>query len=560
MAEIVKRGKYWYYRFTSHEGRRVMRKGCADRRVTEQMATAAELEAAKVRAGLVDPKETAYRDHEATPLVDHLAAYSAHLADKGRTVAHVALSVGRVRRVIALFRGASLTEIEPANSAAAELARASQALAQWIVPARLSHLTAERVQKSLRRLREEGRSLATCNHHATAVCAFAKWCYDTHRLREYPLRGVEKFNAKEDRRHDRRTVSLDELCRLVEVAHRGRRLNRMTGPMRALCYRLASATGLRFSEIKSITPGSFDWEAPSVTVAAAYTKNGDPATLPLPRDLADDLAAYVATLEPGTPVFPLPSRGRGAEMLRVDLEAAGIPYRDAAGLVFDFHSLRCETATLADQAGVSPRVVQRLMRHSTLELTGRYTKPRAVDIDAAASLLPSLKPKGNQPEVMGATGTDGRFAPRLLSDPTGPALPNPEETSPERATHRETFAPSLRLSGDGQSRTDARSGGMTGLDVQASMQGKSLEKKALDGLVRLQTRPDGRVPKVGLEPTPPCGDRILSPARLPFRHFGARSRSCSTRVATANRRLSVAWASHCLIVPGLGSACQGIGP
>ena len=41
-------------------------------------------------------------------------------------------------------------------------------------------------------------------------------------------------------------------------------------------------------------------------------------------------------------------------MLRVDLEAAGIPYRDAAGLVFDFHSLRCETATLADAAGVSP--------------------------------------------------------------------------------------------------------------------------------------------------------------------------------------------------------------
>ena len=31
----------------------------------------------------------------------------------------------------------------------------------------------------------------------------------------------------------------------------------------------------------------------------------------------------------------------------------------------------------------------------------------------------------------------------------------------------------------------------------------------------------GLLPKVGLEPTPPCGDRILSPARLPFRHFGA---------------------------------------
>ena len=29
-----------------------------------------------------------------------------------------------------------------------------------------------------------------------------------------------------------------------------------------------------------------------------------------------------------------------AEMLRVDLEAAGIPYRDEAGQVADFHALR----------------------------------------------------------------------------------------------------------------------------------------------------------------------------------------------------------------------------
>ena len=60
-------------------------------------------------------------------------------------------------------------------------------------------------------------------------------------------------------------------------------------------------------------------------------------------------------------------------MVRQDLKAAGIPYRDAAGRVFDFHSLRCQMATLADAAGISPRVVQRLMRHSKLEMTGRYT-------------------------------------------------------------------------------------------------------------------------------------------------------------------------------------------
>ncbi len=180
----------------------------------------------------------------------------------------------------------------------------------------------------------------------------------------------------------------------------------MTGPARSLCYRLAVGTGLRYSEVASITPESFDWSGnpATVTVAAGYTKNGDPATLPLPSDLALDLHAYVASLPPGSPVFPL-APDCGAKMLRPDLERAGIPYVDAGGLVFDFHALRCQMATLADAAGVTPRVVQRLMRHSTLELTGRYTRPRAVNIEAAASMLPTLKPEAAGPESVVMTGT-----------------------------------------------------------------------------------------------------------------------------------------------------------
>ena len=179
-------------------------------------------------------------------------------------------------------------------------------------------------------------------------------------------------------------------------------------------------TGLRYEEIASITPEAFDWRSPSVTVAAAYTKNGQTATLPLQDSLVDDLAAYAAQFNPMTPIFPLPP-GKGAKMLRRDLNAAGIPYRDAGGLVFDFHSLRCELATLADAAGVSPRVVQRLMRHSSLELTNRYTRPRACDIDAAASMLPSLKPEvdgASERAVM--TGTDS--SPVSISDTPQNAL------------------------------------------------------------------------------------------------------------------------------------------
>jgi hypothetical protein len=95
-------------------------------------------------------------------------------------------------------------------------------------------------------------------------------------------------------------------------------------------------------------------------------------------------------------------------MIRYDLQAAGIPYRDTSGRVLDFHSLRCETATLLDAAGMTPRVVQRIMGHSTLELTGRYRPPRAVALEAAASMLPTLRPTETGSEQVVMTGTDPR--------------------------------------------------------------------------------------------------------------------------------------------------------
>jgi hypothetical protein len=57
---------------------------------------------------------------------------------------------------------------------------------------------------------------------------------------------------------------------------------------------------------------------------------------------------------------------------------------------------------------VTPRVVQKMMRHSKLELTGQYTRPRLVDLNRATESLPSLRPDHSGPEVstLAATGTD----------------------------------------------------------------------------------------------------------------------------------------------------------
>ena len=50
--------------------------------------------------------------------------------------------------------------------------------------------------------------------------------------------------------------------------------------------------------------------------------------------------------------------------------------------------------------------------------------------------------------------------------------------------------------------------------------GERLNKNA-DSLKSLANPQTGVIPEEGLEPTHPCGQRILSPPRLPFRHSGA---------------------------------------
>ena len=88
---------------------------------------------------------------------------------------------------------------------------------------RLTDLDPGRVQEALKALRDEGLSLETVNRHRTAIRAFSRWCWKDGRTRTDPLAGVTGFNAKEDRRHDRRTLGVDELRRLIDVPTPARR-------------------------------------------------------------------------------------------------------------------------------------------------------------------------------------------------------------------------------------------------------------------------------------------------------------------------------------------------
>jgi integrase len=89
------------------------------------------------------------------------------------------------------------------------------------------------------------------------------------------------LNVRTDVRRERRALSVDEVKRLLAATAAGPERFGMSGPERSLLYRLATETGLRRNELKTLAVSSFDFEACTVTVQAAFSKHRRQDTLPM---------------------------------------------------------------------------------------------------------------------------------------------------------------------------------------------------------------------------------------------------------------------------------------
>jgi integrase len=158
-------------------------------------------------------------------------------------------------------------------------------------------------------------------------------------------------------------------------------------------YKTLVLTGLRRGELEAMEVRhlALDGDRPHLTLPGALTKNGEETRLPLLADLAYDLRAWLqGTGRKGTDrVFRVPKEL--IKILKRDLKASGIPYRDERGRTLDVHALRHTTATILSRAKVSPRVAQQFMRHSDIKLTMQtYTDSRHLDEDEILRALPQL--------------------------------------------------------------------------------------------------------------------------------------------------------------------------
>ena len=437
--------------------------GCADETAARQRLADMERQADKIRAGVVTVAEDKAVEYQQADIAGHFADFLTHRKARDRCC-RPQETLSQLTRVA---DGCAFTKLAGVNG---------QALERWLT-----------VQA------EAGMSAGRRNKYRGTWVAFCNWAVRVGRMLANPLTTVGKADEAADVRRQRRALTEPELVKLLDVArrrplldtatvrwgkHRGeaifqlrpetcRRLE-LLGRERALIYKTLVLTGLRKSELRSLTVGQLDLDADPafLTLDAADEKNREGNSIALRHDLAADLRQWLADMAKArqdaarnTPTLPFDPQavqpaGRAVSdsarlyglpadtplftvptgLVRIldrDLRLAGIPKRDDRGRTVDVHALRHSFGTHLSRAWVHPRTAQAAMRHSKIDLTmNTYTDPRLLDIAGAVELLPDLPLDGTARTDDGtatsvATGTDGGTidASRKLPPKLPPRLP-----------------------------------------------------------------------------------------------------------------------------------------
>jgi len=370
MATVYKRGGKnnrggrYYISYFDHQGQRVSRSArTTDKATAERIAAKLEADAALRRDGVIDPALDTQKVEAQRSISAHWADFEAKMRVSGRDAKHIAATLGYIR----------------AACAATEVAF-------------ISDLTADKVHYYVRSLSERGKSARTIHAVLTALKSFTRWLALHHKVLRDPLATIRKPDPKTDRRRERRMLLPDEWKWLRGTTNIGQSRFRMCGAQRVLLYATAIQTGLRSNELRSLAVRQLylDASPPFLTCQARCTKNKKPARQYVTGELASELRAWVAKKNSWEPVFSMPDPSDVAAMLKADLADARQAWLDAvsdpgdrrireqadflnvrnhAGQQLDFHALRHTCGAWLALAGNHPKVIQAVLRHSSITLT-----------------------------------------------------------------------------------------------------------------------------------------------------------------------------------------------
>ena len=351
----------------------------------------------------------------ARPLEEHIEDYKSELTSRGNTPEYVTKTIFRIRRIAdgcrftfwSDVRGSAVQQFIASMSRNPNPRKASKAKAH----SKSKSAEAPTSDQDATKPKPRKATARTKNFYLRDFKSFARWAVRDGRLPKSPVEHLKPLDAnkvRNDQRHERRALTVAEVERLLNTTTLGVERFGMSGRERGMLYRLAVETGLRASELRSLTRESFhlEGEEPIVTAIRDVTKNRQTACLPLRPTTAAELMTILSNKLPATRAFNMPKADVVIDMLRVDLDDAGIVYKldEQRGLVADFHSLRHTCGTFLAAAGVHPKLIQTIMRHSTITLTmDKYTHAFKSDEVEAVAKLPDFSP-AMQAEQQ-ATGT-----------------------------------------------------------------------------------------------------------------------------------------------------------
>lgn len=456
-----KKSTNWYGKFRNAAGQLVRVALCPDKTVSAQILASMIAESAKGKHGLVNPFER----HRSTPLRQHLDEFTAELISKGGTEAHRKQVVARLLKVFEGCEFKSLDELSATRvnewlntirdvgrprlpldpnkqlftmSEAAVILNVKPPAIRALVhqhrleaqgqgkARRLPRATIEKLQDRLCR----GISRQTSNYYVGHLKSFGAFLVRHRRLEVNPFAVLQKDRKIVDRRHNRRDLTADEMQRLLTATRQSKQCYRgLSGEDRAVLYITAASTGFRASALANLTPNDFKLNAiPAiVTLSARFNKNRKDQLQPLSDDAADSLREFLDGKCKTQQIWggTWASDHRGAEMLRIDLAEAGIPYvvEGPDGPRYaDFHSLRHTYLTLLGLQGADLRTVQELAGHSSPALTAKYSHRRLQDLAAAVQTLPRFTPNSNLDGNQLSAEATNQVCPRLdqTADTSGP--------------------------------------------------------------------------------------------------------------------------------------------
>lgn len=354
----------WYIEYRGAGGEKCRERVGPDRRVAQSALARAQDREARRRHGVPDPSDVAQDRNR--PLSDLRTEYLAVLAGRDTSPVYRANVAKMLETIVAGCGWLCWADV------------AADALTVFLGTLRDAPQTGKK--------RPPG--LATLNGYIRTAKGFANWYADRLGVAS-PLRKLKPYPEKKDRRRSRRILTDPELAKLIAAAEAApRRANTVIdGPSRAALYRVAAYTGLRASELASLTPAHFRLTAtpPVVVVEAVDAKGKREEPVPLPGHLVEFLKGWLKGRKPKARLWPgtWAEQKRQTKWLERDAARAGL----GEGVLL--HGLKRKYVTGLLRSGVDPDQIRRLARHKSVSTTlDYYAGSELPELGEAVNRLP----------------------------------------------------------------------------------------------------------------------------------------------------------------------------